>query len=65
MTNPEMRQALIYEQPIEHNGIQYQKITGIIYRKQGNGIRVQLELLDKSQNCVIYADAENVKLLHR
>ena len=42
MTNPEMRQALIYEQPIEHNGIQYQKITGIIYRKQGNGIRVQL-----------------------
>lgn len=65
MTNPEMRQALICEQPIEHSGIEYQKITGVIYRKQGNEIRVQLELLDKNQNCVIYADAENVKLLHR
>lgn len=55
MTNTELKEAMMAEEPVVCNGIEYKCISAIIYRKNGNGITVQAELLDKTMHSVSIA----------
>lgn len=61
MTNDELKKALFEETPVKYDGITYEKITAIIYRKKRSGFRVSVELLDRCLNCVVIADAEKIE----
>ena len=52
MTGAELKAALFDECPVIYNGITYQKIIALIYRKDGKcrRVRVSGELLDRSGN---------------
>ena len=62
MKNEELKKALFAESPVKYDGIEYEKITAIIYRKKGNGVAVTVELLDRCKNIVTIADAERVEI---
>lgn len=63
MTPEEMKRALLCEQPVIFEGILYDRITAIIYRKaRKRGIQIQLELLDKNNNCIVLARPDRVTI---
>lgn len=63
MTNAELKDAMMAEEPVICGGIEYKCISALIYRKSesGSGVRVQAELLDKSKNSVSIADPKWVE----
>ncbi len=63
MTNSEAKAALLEECPAVYAGITYQKITALIYRKAGQGKRVQVsaELLDRNGRAVVIASVEKIE----
>ena len=62
MTADEAKQSLFSQTPVTYNGIQYRKMTAIIYRVGENGnLIVSAELLDKSENSVTYAQIKDVR----
>lgn len=63
MTNSEAKAALLEECPAVHAGITYQKITALIYRKVGQGKRVQVsgELLDRNGRAVVIVPVEKIE----
>lgn len=63
MTNEEAKQALINQLPVIHNGIEYVKLTAIIYRRNMYGdIIISGEMLDKCGTCVVIAEVKNILL---
>lgn len=62
MTAEEMKLALLEGSPAIYNGIRYDRITAIIYRKSKKGIAIRLELLDKNNNSVTIARPERVTI---
>lgn len=64
MTVNELKRAFMDERPVKFNGIIYQKITAVIYRKttDGKAVRVQGELLDKNGRAVAIAAADRISL---
>ncbi|MEE0100608.1 MAG: hypothetical protein U0I48_02550 [Acutalibacteraceae bacterium] len=65
MTPAELKQAMIDEIPVTHNGIDYKRVTGIIYRKRGNAAIIQAELLDKNGRSFTYAAPKKVSRLKK
>lgn len=63
MTNSEAKAALLEECPAIYAGITYQKVTALIYRKAGQGKRVQVsaELLDRNGRAVVIAPVEKIE----
>lgn len=63
MTREELKAAFFEECPVVHSGIEYQKVSAIIYRKnpKGNSLIVQAELLDRSGHSVTIARPEKIK----
>lgn len=65
MTNDEAKKALFEKLPVKHNGIEYARITAIIYRCDQNGggnLLVSAELLDKGMRSVTIAQIKDVSL---
>ena len=62
VTGAELKAALFDECPVIYNGITYQKIIALIYRKDGKcrRVRVSGELLDRSGNAVVIAPAAKI-----
>lgn len=63
MTNDELKKAMYEETPVMFNGIVYDKITAIIYRKKGDSITVSAELLDRSKYCIVVAGADKIEFV--
>lgn len=61
MTNEELKAALFSGCPVEHNGIVYKCVSGIIYRNKGGKLDISAELMDKNLNSVSIAKPERVK----
>lgn len=60
MKPTELKPALMAETPVVYDGIKYQKVSGIIYRKGQKGILLQAELWDK--HSVTIANPQKVEL---
>lgn len=60
MTNKELKEAMMAEEPVVYGDIEYKCISAIIYRKNGSGIYIQTELADKKTHSVTIADASRV-----
>lgn len=61
MTGEELKAAFLAETPVTANGIEYVKISAIIYRKQEGRVAVQAELLDKNRNSITVTAAASVE----
>lgn len=63
MTREELKAAFMEEAPVLSGGIEYQKITALIYRKErgGRGLNVQAELLDRGGHSVTIAAPERIE----
>lgn len=61
MTSAELKEALMTEEPVVCNGIEYRCVSAIIYRKHGGGFMVRAELLDKNKNSVTIAEPHKVE----
>lgn len=63
MTREELKAAFTEEAPVLSGGIEYQKITALIYRKErgGRGLIVQAELLDRGGHSVTIAAPERIE----
>lgn len=62
MTGTEMKEALLCGLPAVFDGVQYDRITAIIYRKAPRGLKIQLELEDKNRNSVVIASPDKVTI---
>ena len=67
MTTADLKRAFMDERPVRYNGITYQRVTAVIYRKTPDktGLLVQGELLDKNGRAVMIAAAERSKWRNR
>ena len=63
MTNAELKQALFSACPVEYNGIRYQRVAEIVYRRPENKVIVSAGLLDKNGTCLVFAPAEKVNII--
>lgn len=61
MTNDEIKKALFSAAPVRYNGIEYQRVYEIVYRRPANQIIVSAGLLDKNGACIVYAPVEKVE----
>lgn len=61
MTNSELKQALFSAVPVRYNGIEYQRVCEIVYRRPVNEVIVSAGLMDKNTNCIVYAKPEKVE----
>lgn len=61
MDNKELKQSLFDGNPVQYNGIEYQKVHGILYRIVSGKLRISAELLDYNNNCLVYAPAAKVE----
>lgn len=64
MTTADLKRAFMDERPVRYNGITYQRVTAVIYRKAPDktGLLVQGELLDKNGRAVMIAAAERIEV---
>lgn len=64
MTTADLKRAFMDERPVRYNGITYQRVTAVIYRKTPDktGLLVQGELLDKNGRAVMIAAAERIEV---
>ena len=68
MSGAEAKQAMLKELPVvwhsvRHGAIEYDRISGIVYRPKNGRIAVSLELLDRNRHSVTMARIEEVELL--
>ena len=61
MTNAELKQALFRAAPVRYNGIEYQRVCEIVYRRPENEVIVSAGLMDKNGKCIVYAKPEKVE----
>ena len=62
MTNDEAKEAFRKRTPVYYNGVQYLKITAIIYRYDNFGnLIVSAELLDRNRNSVVIVRLKDIK----
>lgn len=63
MTIEESKTAYFSEEPVIYDGIEYERISALIYKKpKGEKSYLALELYDKCKHCVVIALPEKVKL---
>lgn len=61
MTNEQLKEALFSGCQVEHNGIIYKCVSGIIYRNKGGKLDISAELMDKNNNSVSIVNPAKVK----
>lgn len=61
MTNPELKEALLQGYPVICRGIEYARVSAIIYRAFNGKIAVSAELMDCTGNSVTIAPAKDVQ----
>ena len=61
MTNDELKKALFSACPVKYDGIEYLRVCEIVYRRPANEVIVSAGLLDKNENCIVYARPEKVE----
>lgn len=61
MTNDELKEALFSGCQVEHRGIIYKCVSGIIYRNKRGKLDITAELMDKNNNSVSIVDPAKVK----
>lgn len=63
MTRDELKAAFMEQCPVIYNGMTYQHISAIIYRrnKPGKGLIVQAELLDRTGRSVTIAAVDRIE----
>ena len=65
MTNEEAKQALFDKVPVKYKGVEYSRITGIIYRYDTKGkLIVSAELLDKCGHSVVIAQTKDIEAVN-
>ncbi|MCF8018332.1 MAG: hypothetical protein K9L62_02915 [Vallitaleaceae bacterium] len=64
MTNQELKEAMMSEESVFYNGSEYKCVSAVIYRKNGNKIKIQAELTDKNARSVIIANPDKVERKH-
>ena len=64
MTHAEAKAAFMEECPVVYDGVTYQRISALIYRKNhtGRGLRVQAELKDRNNHSVVIVSPERITL---
>lgn len=60
MKNAELKEILMSQEPVIYNGIEYKRVSAIIYRNEGGKLYVQAELLDKNANSVSIASPDRI-----
>jgi hypothetical protein len=55
MNHAELKEALMTEEPVIYCGIEFKRVSAIIYRNDGKKTFIQAELLDKNLNSVSIA----------
>lgn len=60
MTNTEIKDALMDGRRVVHNGIEYDRVSAIIYRSSNGKIAVSAEMLDRNHNCIVVAPVEKI-----
>ena len=68
MTNEQLKEALFSGCQVEHNGIIYKCVSGIIYRNKRGKLYFWAEFLYKKNNCFSIVAPEKFKvvvLLHK
>ena len=63
MTNQELKDAMLNRVPIIYNGMEYDCVSGIIYRNVGGKIAVTAELFDKSHNSVSIVSPQKISIV--
>lgn len=63
MTNDELKKALFRAAPVRYNGIEYQCVCEIVYRRPANEVIVSAGLMDRNGNCIVYAPVEKVEAI--
>ena len=61
MSNDELKKALFSAAPVRYNGIEYQRVCEIVYRRPENEVIVSAGLMDKNGQCIVYARPEKVE----
>lgn len=61
MTNDELKDALLSKKPVRYNGIVYSHVHEIKYQNPSGKIVVSAGLMDKNQNCIVYAPVKKVE----
>lgn len=62
MTNDELKKALFSACPVKYGGIEYQRVCEIVYRAPRGQLSISVGLLDKNENCLVYARPEKVEM---
>lgn len=63
MNNEELKEVMTSGEPVEYRGTTYSHISAIIYRPNDKGMFIQVELMDKTKNCVVIARPTEVEKL--
>jgi hypothetical protein len=61
MTAEEIKDALLKKYPVIAGGIEYKRVTAVIYREQDKKIVVSAELLDRNGRSVTIAPLKNIE----
>lgn len=61
MTNEQLKEVLFSGCQVEHRGIIYKCVSGIIYRNKGGKLDISAELLDKNGNSVSIVEPYLIK----
>lgn len=61
MTAEEIKDALMKKYPVCAGGIEYKRVTAVIYREKDGRIAVSAELLDKCKNSVTIVPLDKIE----
>lgn len=61
MNNADLKNALLSGEPVLFNGMRYDCVSGIIYRRKKGKLCISAELADLKGNSVTIARAEKVE----
>lgn len=65
MTNEEAKQALLNRTPVMYNGIEYLRITELVYWIDVNdGFHISATLLDKNRHSSVRPEIKDVTLIY-
>nr|DAN74713.1 MAG TPA: hypothetical protein [Caudoviricetes sp.] len=56
------KKLMIAESPVFYDGVEYDKIQSLIFKKTENGIKACAELLDKNKNSLTTAFLKDIKI---
>lgn len=61
MNSTAAKKLMIAESSVFYNGVEYDKIQSLIFKKTENGIKACVELIDKNKNSITVAFLKDIK----